>query len=259
MLVLADVAEVGTAEIPEQYTPSLTVLADETGLDRSTVRRHLATLETAGWVDRMRPTVAAARMNGERTRYRLMVPGSSDAFEVGADRPQVEAESPQPRGTQPPDLGAEDTTPRGTVPLIPLTDRTDQNLISSSSPTAPKAKRTKSTEHRPDVEKLCAHLADWMVRNECVRPEITEGWRTAARLLLDKDGRDLDKALALVDWCQQDPFWKSNVHSMPTFRKQYDRLRQRATDDWQRSRSKSYQPYRNPDPDEYERGFFDER
>jgi DNA-binding transcriptional ArsR family regulator len=75
MLVLADVAEVGTAEIPERFTPSLTVLARETGLGKSTVAAHLAALETAGWVVRHRP-YEAAMARGERTRYRLTVPGA---------------------------------------------------------------------------------------------------------------------------------------------------------------------------------------
>jgi hypothetical protein len=100
MLTLADVAEVGTAEIPEKHTPSLSVLADETGLDRSTVRRHLASLEVAGWLVRLRPDPAAARSLGERTRYRLTVPS------VGTGRgslpPPVEAEVPQGRGRVPP-------------------------------------------------------------------------------------------------------------------------------------------------------------
>src|ERR1041385_3166074 len=77
MLTLADVAEVGTAEIPEPHTPSLSVLAAETGLDRATGRRHLYLLEKAGWVVRRRPEVAAARIQKERTRYRLTIPGAA--------------------------------------------------------------------------------------------------------------------------------------------------------------------------------------
>jgi len=129
MLTLADVAEVGTAEIPEQHTPSLSVLADETGLDRSTVRRHLASLEAAGWLVRLRPDPAAARSLGERTRYRLTVPS------VGTGRnilpPPVEAEPPQGRGTVPPEVGAENTTGRGTVP--PIKNRSSDQVRSKPS------------------------------------------------------------------------------------------------------------------------------
>lgn len=97
MFVLADVAEVGTAEIPAKFTPSLRVLAEETGLDRSTVKRHLAALEVGGWLVRVRPDVQAQR-EGERTRYRLALP---------ADAPEVGAESAQGVGAQDPGVGAE--------------------------------------------------------------------------------------------------------------------------------------------------------
>jgi hypothetical protein len=99
MLVLADVAEVGTAEIPERFTPSLTVLAKETGLDKATVKRHLAGLEGMGWVARERPD-PPAMIRGDRTRYRLMVP-AQDA-RGGADNGQGSAQSAPTAGAEEP-------------------------------------------------------------------------------------------------------------------------------------------------------------
>lgn len=89
---------------------------------------------------------------------------------------------------------------------------------------------TPEPEHEPveptrlDVEQLCTRLRDRMVDNGCKSPTITAQWRTQARLLLDRDERDLDQALRLIDWCQQDEFWASNILSIPKFRKQYDKL-----------------------------------
>ncbi|MFY2788488.1 hypothetical protein [Rhodococcus sp. MALMAid1271] len=60
---------------------------------------------------------------------------------------------------------------------------------------------------------------------------ITAKWRTEARLLLDKDGRDLDRALRLIDWATADSFWKSNILSMPKFREKYDQLRLKANEE----------------------------
>jgi DNA-binding transcriptional ArsR family regulator len=93
MLVLADVAEVGTAEIPARFTPSLSVLTHETGLNESTVTRHLKALEKDGWVVRDRPS-DAARARGERTRYRLDVPA-----DVRADSTDPEPTSMQEAST----------------------------------------------------------------------------------------------------------------------------------------------------------------
>ena len=94
--------------------------------------------------------------------------------------------------------------------------------ISSSSPTADAA------EDREDVQSLCQHLADRIVANGSKQPTIGKGWIDAARLLLDRDARDLDEAHRLIDWCQDDSFWRTNVLSMPKFREKYDALRLRA-------------------------------
>lgn len=87
--------------------------------------------------------------------------------------------------------------------------------------------------HRPDVERLCALMADLVEGNGAKRPAITEAWRRDARLLLDRDGRVLEKAEELMRWAAADQFWRSNVLSIPTFRKQYERLRLKALAEWE--------------------------
>ena len=81
------------------------------------------------------------------------------------------------------------------------------------------------TAERDDIEQLCTHLAEWIFTNGSKRPAITNAWRTEARLLLDKDERELATAIRLIDWCQADPFWRGNILSMPKFRSKYDQLR----------------------------------
>ena len=81
---------------------------------------------------------------------------------------------------------------------------------------------------REDVERVCAHLVDRIVSNGSNPPTVTDEWRTAARLLLDKDGRPEDKVHAAIDWCQDSEFWRSNIMSTPALRKQYERLRLQA-------------------------------
>lgn len=89
---------------------------------------------------------------------------------------------------------------------------------------------------RDDVEQLCTRLRDRIIANGSKAPSITRAWKDEARRLLDRDGRELQKALNLVDWCQQDSFWRSNIQSMPTFRKKYDQLRLRALEDWEKGK-----------------------
>lgn len=82
---------------------------------------------------------------------------------------------------------------------------------------------------RPEVEALCTLLADLIEANGSKRPNITKTWRDEARRLLDIDGYDLELVEGVLRWSQEDKFWQSNVLSMPTLRKQFDRLRLQAT------------------------------
>lgn len=137
MCALLSRAAAETAVIDADHTPSLSDLAELTGLDRSTVRRALNRLEAACWVVRNRPDPADARSKGARTWYRLGAPGRDGMplpvnDEVEADSPpgrgttplpktgKVEAPRPQSGGTTPLPVGAQCTTGRGHVPPIPL-------------------------------------------------------------------------------------------------------------------------------------------
>lgn len=81
---------------------------------------------------------------------------------------------------------------------------------------------------RQDVEQVCDHLAGAIEANGSKRPEITTRWRTAARLMLDKDGRGIEEIHGAIDWCQRDEFWRANVLSLPTLREKFDQLRLQA-------------------------------
>lgn len=71
-------------------------------------------------------------------------------------------------------------------------------------------------------------LADLIEENGSKRPEVGKAWVDAERLLLSKDERPRQEAESLLRWCQAHEFWRSNVLSMPTFRRQYDKLRLQA-------------------------------
>lgn len=120
----------------------------------------------------------------------------------------------------------------------------------SGTPKASRKRRNES-DNRPDVEALCTRLHERVTANG-FNVTITPTWRQQARLLLDTDGRELDKALALIDWATSDEFWRANIQSMPKFRQKYNQLRLRATEDWKRrqpaaaSRAEGWQAMKNP-------------
>lgn len=79
---------------------------------------------------------------------------------------------------------------------------------------------------RPEVLALCRRLADRIVVNDPKAKPAWEskGWLTACRLLLEADERSVSEVQAVIDWSQQDDFWRTNVLSMPTLRKQFSKL-----------------------------------
>ncbi|MGW1405051.1 hypothetical protein [Streptomyces sp. NPDC002403] len=106
---------------------------------------------------------------------------------------------------------------------------TGKGTGNKNASSAPAPRTPDPAPDREDVERLCAHLADRIEGNGSKRPTITKTWRTAARLLLDKDGRTEDQVHGCIDWCQNSDFWRGNVLSMPKLREKYDTLRLQAT------------------------------
>ena len=90
----------------------------------------------------------------------------------------------------------------------------------------PKGKDVSPT--RQDVDRVCEHMADSVEARTGKRPKVTKTWRDAARLLIDRDGHTEADCLAAIDWSANDEFWRSNILSLPTLRKQYDRLSMQA-------------------------------
>jgi hypothetical protein len=90
---------------------------------------------------------------------------------------------------------------------------------------APAEAEPPAEEPRADVEQVCAHLADKIAANGSKKPATTEKWRTEARRLIDADMRPVAEIMRVIDWCQADKFWRSNILSMPKLREKYDQLR----------------------------------
>lgn len=92
-------------------------------------------------------------------------------------------------------------------------------------------------EPDPEVVRLCELLADLYQANGNTRPNPHQKkWYQDCRLLLTKDGPDgkgrpPDKAEALLRWSLNHHFWKSNIQSMPNFRKHYDKMREQALEE----------------------------
>lgn len=119
---------------------------------------------------------------------------------------------------------------KGSPTPAPTTTPTPSNLQTSEAdtPDAPTVSVVAAIEYRQDVEQVCEHLAGAIEANGSKRPDVTTKWRTAARLMLDKDGRGIEEIHGAIEWCQRDEFWRANVLSLPTLREKFDQLRLQA-------------------------------
>lgn len=51
-----------------------------------------------------------------------------------------------------------------------------------------------------------------------------QNWSDVFRLMMERDKRSEEQIACLIDWCQQDSFWKSNILSPAKLRKHFDQL-----------------------------------
>ena len=161
-----------------------------------------------------------------RTRYVL----DADPGPVRTRRSAPETDSQDP-GTQ--DSGIQDSgTPVPEKPgqvstEVPSTEgaNTEGANTGDESP-----ERRDLNEGRADVDRLCGLLSARLTGRQ-VKHTVTKAWRDAARLMMDSDGRTERQVQNMIEWSQTNTFWMSNIHSMPTLREKYDRMRDQALRD----------------------------
>lgn len=102
------------------------------------------------------------------------------------------------------------------------------NRGAEEQPSPPAPADAQETTPAPDVEAICNHLADRIEANGARRPTITKTWRKDARLLLHKDGYTPQQIHWLIDWCQTDTFWRTNILSMTKLREKFEQLKLKA-------------------------------
>lgn len=130
---------------------------------------------------------------------------------------------------QAPDTDSQDTgNPEPGTPEPEKPGQVSKEVTTTESTNDPSLRSGSYDIDREDVERLCSHLADRIAANGSKRPTITKTWRQAARLMLDTDHRDEAKVHRAIEWCQDDEFWRANIMSMQSLRRQYDTLRLRA-------------------------------
>jgi predicted phage replisome organizer len=81
-------------------------------------------------------------------------------------------------------------------------------------------------KYLPEHRQLAERLEHCMLENKPDRKRTSSigQWANTIRLMIQRDDRSSKQIAAVIDWCQQDKFWKLNILSADTLREQFDRL-----------------------------------
>ena len=124
-----------------------------------------------------------------------------------------------PAGVHPVDSGSMDG--QTTLPFIHPVEKQGTNALNIY-----KDKCLKDIKEGPFFD-FAVYLKNSILKNNA-EAKITEkqvkDWAHDARLMVERDGRDLDKMKIVLDWAHITPFWIPNILSMGKFREKYDTL-----------------------------------
>ena len=96
-----------------------------------------------------------------------------------------------------------------------------------SIPREEKSREETNSATSADAQKLCDLLAQKMIANGCKAPNVTRRWIDDMDKLTRIDGHSVEQVEAVINWCQSDSFWRSNILSPAKLRAKFDALKLR--------------------------------
>ena len=117
-------------------------------------------------------------------------------------------------------------------------NKTKQNKTNTSekSPATPHKTKPKFADDSTEM-KLAMYLFAKIKENNPEHRPLTDAqkqtWADHIRLMMQLDNRTAEQIKGMIDWCQQDKFWKNNILSTAKLRKQYDTMKPKANAEYQ--------------------------
>ena len=101
--------------------------------------------------------------------------------------------------------------------------------IETQDPVKPKPSKPVFDE-TCEAYQLASHLRDCILAREPTTkvPNDLQRWSMDADRMLRIDNRDYNESRRLIEWCQHDDFWCTNILSMGKFRKHFDQLKRKS-------------------------------
>ncbi|WP_315307801.1 phage replisome organizer N-terminal domain-containing protein [Enterococcus devriesei] len=75
---------------------------------------------------------------------------------------------------------------------------------------------------------LAKHLFEKISNNGPIKEPNFQTWADDIRKMVELDGRDIGKVGRMIEWCQKDSFWSSNILSAKKLREKYDVMARQA-------------------------------
>lgn len=118
-------------------------------------------------------------------------------------------------------------------------NKTKQNKTNNSDKSQATRHHTQQKFADDSVEmQLAMHLFAKIKENNPDHKELTDSqkqkWADSIRLMIERDNRSPKQIKNMVDWCQADSFWKTNILSTAKLRKQYDAMKVKANSNYRK-------------------------
>jgi hypothetical protein len=202
-----------------EWTATMQQIADEIGVSVRTAKRITTNLRERGWVTSERVNAYDATLT-----WKVVWAGQPESANLAPSGVTV-GHSGEGHGG--PVEGAEPA--RSESANVALSSSKTEETEETNNTSGEPDERRDLNEGREDVDRVCAHLAQRLrERDVTIKDPSSKRWRDAARLLMDADGRTETQVHNMIDWCQQDDFWRAVVHSLPNLREHYSKMRDHA-------------------------------
>ncbi|MFJ7995469.1 Replication protein O [Peribacillus frigoritolerans] len=105
------------------------------------------------------------------------------------------------------------------------TNKNDKELKNDKEVKDPSSRKSKPYDEKSIPYQLALRLLNNIRKNnEGFKEPNLQKWSDDFRLMIERDNRLPEEITTLIDWCQQDSFWKAIILSPSKLRKQYDQL-----------------------------------
>jgi len=190
--------------------PGRTRIAKLANIHERSVDRALRELESIGAIEVMHRVDPDNPKQFLSNQYRVLTPSAH-------------VTTPRAGVTTPPALVS--PPPRAGVAVTKAIEPESENQrIFPSSDDSECATSNDVSRFSIDTQNLCSQLAAWIVANGGRKPNITKTWLGDMDKLIRLDHATPQQIETIIDWCQQDTFWHTNILSPKKLRKQWDTL-----------------------------------